>query len=88
MSQKRVKKSSSIVKLDPILVGGIMCVGGRLHNLPIGQDAKHLTLLSKDHHVSELIMCFYHLISGHSGLKHMLSLIRQTGSFKFLFVAS
>ena len=54
-----------------------MCVGGRLQNSPIEQDAKHPALLPKDHHVSELIMRYYHMISGHSGLEHTLSLIRQ-----------
>lgn len=54
-----------------------MRVGGRLHNSPIEQDAKHPVLLPKDHHVSELIMRYYHKISGHSGLEHTLSLIRQ-----------
>lgn len=76
-AQRQVKKSSSVVKLDPVLVEGIMCVGGRLHNSPIEQDAKHPVLLPKDHHVSELIMRYYHMISGHSGLEFTLSLIRQ-----------
>ena len=62
-AQKQVKKSSSIVKLDHVLVEGIMCVGGWLHNSTIEQDAKHPVLLPKDHHVS--------------GLEHTLSLIRQ-----------
>lgn len=34
-SRKEIKKSSSIIKLDPILMEGIICVGGRLHNSPI-----------------------------------------------------
>ena len=76
-AQKQVKKSSSIVKLDPVLVEGIMCVGGQLQNLPIEQEAKHPALLPKNHHISELIMHSYHMISGHSGLEHTLSLVRQ-----------
>ena len=31
-SRQEVKKSSSITKLDPILVDGVIRVGGRLHN--------------------------------------------------------
>ena len=54
-----------------------MCVGGRLHNSPLTQEAKHPALLPKDHHVSGLIMRYYHLISGHSGLEHTLSLVRE-----------
>ena len=75
--QREVKKSSSIVKLDPVFVEGIICVGGRLHNSPIKKKAKHPVILLKDHHVSEPIMHHYHLISGNSGLEHTPSLIRQ-----------
>lgn len=75
-AQKEVKKSSRIVKLDPILVNGVIRVGGRLHNSPIGQEAKHPVILPKEHHVSALIIHHYHLISGHSGVEHTLSLIR------------
>ena len=75
--QREVKKSSSIVKLDPVFVEGIICVGGRLHNSPIKKKAKHPVILLKDHHVSEPIMHRYHLISGNSGLEHTPSLIRQ-----------
>ena len=55
-AHKQVKESSSIVKLDPVLIEGIMCVGGRLHNSPLTQEAKHPALLPRDHHVSDLIM--------------------------------
>ena len=51
-AHKQVKKSSSIVKLDPVLIEGIMYVGGRLHNSPLTQEPKHPALLPKDHHVS------------------------------------
>jgi len=75
-SRREVKKSSSITKLDPILVDGVIRVGGRLHNSPIKQEAKHPVILPKDHHISGLIIRHYHLISGHSGVEHTLSLIR------------
>ena len=75
-SRREVKKSSSITKLDPILVDGVIRVGGRLHNSPIKQEAKHPVILPKDHHISGLIIRQYHLISGHSGVEHTLSLIR------------
>ena len=75
--QKVVKKSSGIFKLDPILVDGIIRVGGRLRNSEIKPDAKHPVLLPKDHHMSHLIIHHYHRVSGHSGIEHTLSLIRQ-----------
>ena len=70
-----MKKSSSIVKFDPTLLEGILCVGERLQKSPI--EAKHPAILPKNHHVSDLIIRHYHLVSGHSGTEHTLSLIRQ-----------
>ena len=70
--QKVVKKSSGIFKLDPILR-----VGGHLRNSEIEPDAKQPILLPKDNHVSHLIICHYHHVSGHSGIEHTLSLLRQ-----------
>jgi hypothetical protein len=72
-----VSKSSSIYKLDPVLVAGILRVGGRLNNAPIGNDSKHQVLLPKRHHIVELIVRHYHHMSGHSGLEYVLSQIRQ-----------
>lgn len=59
-----VKKSSPIYKLNPVIVNGLLCLGG-----PV--------LLPKRHHVVDLIVRHYHLISGHSGKEHVLSLIRE-----------
>jgi len=72
-----VKKCSSIYKLDSILENGLIRVGGRLHNAPIKNDAKHPAILPKKHHVTDLIITYYHRASGHSGVEYTLSLIRQ-----------
>ena len=81
---RAVKKSSSIVKLDPILVNGILRVGGRLHHSSISSEARHPAILPKHHYISNLIAQHYHRISGHSGLEHTLSLLssKDTGLFK------
>ena len=44
-----VKRGSSIFGLDPVLVDGILVVGGRLRHASLPEDAKHQTMLSKDH---------------------------------------
>ena len=72
-----VKKSSSIVKLDPVLIGGLLRVGGRLQRAPIDNEAKYRIILPKKHHIVVLIVQYYHRISVHSGLEYTLSLIRQ-----------
>ena len=76
--QTNVKKSSCIYKLDPMLSGGLLRVGGRLKNADIDFHAKHPAILPKQHHVATLIVRHYHEASGHSGTEHMLSLIRET----------
>ena len=72
-----LKKGSSIYKLDPILKKGLICVGGRLQRAPIDCNLKHPIILPKSHHVVDLIIRYYHHISGHFGLEYTLSLIRQ-----------
>ena len=75
--RRPVKKSSSIVKLDPELRDGLLCVGGRLRHAPIKEEQKHPVILPKKHHVVDLIIRHYHLLSGHSGQEYVLSLIRK-----------
>ena len=75
--QNMVKKSSNIFKLDPFLSQGLIRVGGRLQRAPINNDAMHPVILPKKHHVVKLIIQYYHLISGHSGLEYTRSLTRQ-----------
>ena len=74
---KSVKKSSHICQLDPVLLQGVISVGGRLQRSPISEDAKHPAILPKQHHVSDLIIRHYHLRCDHSGLEHTLSMIRE-----------
>ena len=76
-ADKKNSNTSCIAKLDPILMGGLIRVGGRLHRAQIDDDARHPIILPKNHHAVNLITKFYHHISGHSGLEHTLSLIRQ-----------
>ena len=71
------KKSSSISKLDPVLLKDVICVGDRLQRSTIDDDAKHPAILPKQHQDSDLIIQHYHLLCGHSGLEHTLSMIRE-----------
>ena len=45
---------------------------------PIEQERRHLVILPKNHHVVDLIVRHYHLLSGHSGQQYVLSLIRKS----------
>ena len=77
MSPRLIKKSSTIVKLDPKMVDGLLRVGGRLRHAPMEVDARYPIILPKRHHVTELFIREYHERCGHSGLDHVLSLLRQ-----------
>jgi hypothetical protein len=72
-----IKKSTPIYSLDPQLQDGILRVGGRLKYTPIAQESKYPIILPKNHHVSNLIVQYYHRISAHAGREHVLSLLRE-----------
>ncbi|KAK3747784.1 hypothetical protein QZH41_013322, partial [Actinostola sp. cb2023] len=72
-----VKKSSQLHKLNPLKIDGLLRVGGRLRNAPIEEEAMHPILLPKKHHVVNLIVRYYHELSGHSGVEHVLALTRE-----------
>lgn len=75
-SQRPVKKTSPLSPLNPIMVDGIMRVGGRIRNAPLPPDVKHPMILPRDHYISKLIVTYYHKALCHAGREHVLSTIR------------
>jgi hypothetical protein len=75
--RKLCLKRSSIYKLRPVLVDGILRVGGRLQNAPIPFESKHPAILPPDSFVTVLIIRYYHEYNGHVGQEHVISLIRE-----------
>lgn len=71
----QVKKSSSLRSLDPILVKGVLRVGGRLASTV--PEAKHQIILPTKDHMTNLSVEYYHQISGHSGIQYVNSLGRK-----------
>ena len=63
--------------MDPVLDGGLLRVGGRLNKAAIPEDNKHPLILSKDQHISDLILRHIHLQLGHGGRNHVLSAARR-----------
>lgn len=49
-----------------------------MRRAPIEQEQRHPVILPKKHHVVDLIVRYYHLLSGHSGQEYVLSLIRKS----------
>ena len=73
-----IMKRSQLRKLSPILVGGMLRVGGRLERSSMPFDVKHPTILPQHHHVTKLIIRDCHLSEGHVGPTQVLATIRQT----------
>ena len=68
-SKHKALKSSSIQKLDPVIIQGLLRVGSRLKRASLDTDTKHPMILPKDHHVAKRIVLDYHHVSGHSGVE-------------------
>ena len=65
-----VAKSSRLYRLEPVMCeDGLIRVGGRLPTHPI--------ILPSSHPVTNLVINHFHVMSGHGGKEHTLSLIRQ-----------
>ena len=71
-----MSKHFCLKKPCPILVQGLIRVGGGLQRSPFFLNVKHLIILPKNHHVTHLIINFFHQKEGHSGVQHTLAATR------------
>ncbi|KAL5022237.1 hypothetical protein ScPMuIL_001392 [Solemya velum] len=74
---KVVGPSSPLRKLSPVLVDGILRVGGRLNKAPLSYETKHPYILPNKCHVTELIIPHEHSLVGHLGPVYVLSSLRK-----------
>lgn len=65
---KTISKDSPLYRLDPVMEGEILRVGGRLSKASLPLESKRPAILSKDLHVSTLSLCHIH-----AGTNYMLS---------------
>ncbi|CAH8464754.1 unnamed protein product [Schistosoma turkestanicum] len=63
--------------LSPIMIDGLLCVGGRLMYSELPSESKHPVILPGRHRVTELIVRHYHKEEGHMGTSHVLATIRK-----------
>ena len=68
---------SAIRKLNPVLVDGLMRVGGRLGNSNLSFESKHPLIIPSNHHVTSVLILHVHAKEGHAGENHILSTIRR-----------
>ena len=77
---KAVKKASSLYQLAPFLdANGILRVGGRIRCSSLSCGAKHLIILPRKGHVTELIICHHHQIVEHQGRGITHNEVRSAG---------
>jgi hypothetical protein len=58
-SNKKIKSSSRLVNLCPMLKNGVLCVGGRLRHAPITSEATNPMTVPNQHHIAEMIILYY-----------------------------
>ena len=74
---KPLFKSSSLLKLDPILIDGLLRVGGRLYNSNLNYDQKHPYILRYQCRFNDLLINSIHIATLHGGIKLTLTTLRQ-----------
>ena len=67
-----------LLKLKPILVDGVVRVGGRLDKAPVDFSVRHPVILPSDSHFTALLILHHHQLVGHSGIGHMWASLRQS----------
>ncbi|XP_043477349.1 uncharacterized protein LOC122508206 [Leptopilina heterotoma] len=74
---KEISKSSTLNRLSPIYVAGMLRVGGRIENAAINDNKKHPIVLPKKHIVTRLLIREYHEKNLHSGVNTTLYALRS-----------
>ncbi|XP_065094594.1 uncharacterized protein LOC135715104 [Ochlerotatus camptorhynchus] len=72
-----VRPSSKLHALNPVMVDGILCVGGRLGNAPVSRGRKHPMILDNHHPLTKLILVDYHRRLLHGGPQLKISCVRE-----------
>ncbi|XP_038113822.1 uncharacterized protein LOC119767919 [Culex quinquefasciatus] len=72
----QVQNNSRIAALNPQLVDGLLCVGGRLQNANVSASRKHPYILDHRHPFTETVIADYHVNLYHAGQQLLLSAVR------------
>lgn len=76
LSVAQEAKTSKMCDLTPILVNGIIRVGGRLANAKMSDAAKHPVILPHEHHFCKLLAVEAHESLHHYGVNYVISRLR------------
>lgn len=76
-NQGNVKRLSKIAKLRPVLIDGVMRVGGRISEAPVAFGPKFPMIVPPNHHVTQLLIVAFHQKLAHAGQNHILAQLMQ-----------
>ena len=74
---KEVPSSSSLYKLGPSLVNGLIVATGRLTNAPLPSRTKEPPIIPHEHPIAEMIVRFAHERTAHSGREYIVTELRR-----------
>ena len=77
-SGKPISRNSRLKSLTPILVDGVLRVGGRLKHARIPFDSKHQVIIPHQHPIAKLLILEAHRNVNHEGPEHTIAELRQT----------
>ena len=70
-SGQEVSRGSRLKSLSPVLIDGLICVGGRLQNSDLAYECIHPVILPPHHHVTSLLIRQCHERNGHVGVQQL-----------------
>ncbi|CAH8681695.1 unnamed protein product [Schistosoma rodhaini] len=74
----KVKITNSPLRtLNPMMINGLLCVGGRLQISSWPESRKHPIILPSKHKVTNLILQYYHILEGHVGATQVTATVRE-----------
>lgn len=84
VKQHGVLKNSNLANLNPFLCpsSGFLHVGGRIHNLLLPEEEKHLIILPSNHPVVKLLIDHVHCREQQAGAEHTSVLRQRFGLIK------
>ena len=75
-----LKKDSCLLKLDPFLDDqGLLRVGGRIRRSSLNHGVISPVIIHKNCHIAQLLVQWYHKLTGHSGANFTLGELRAAG---------
>lgn len=77
-NKRELVSKDQLLNLNPFLdKKNVMRVGGRLSNANYSYDTKHPIILHSKHHITQLIVEYYHKVLMHAGPQLLLSTLRH-----------